>query len=72
MREVRERIGPGAAALEPAILRARRYVPPPPLLPAPVAAVLDALGLARLGDVATLAMHLEGDRVLAYHPGDLP
>ena len=70
--ELRERLGPAAAAIEPAILRAARYVSPPPLLPALVPALLDALGLSRLGDLATLAIHLEGARLLAYHVDDVP
>lgn len=66
LHELRQMIGPKAAAIEPAIVRASRYVPPPPLLPAPVPTLLDLLGLHDVAALATLAMHCEGERVLAY------
>ncbi|WP_438017956.1 signal peptide peptidase SppA [Sorangium sp. So ce315] len=66
LHELRQMIGPEAAAIEPAIVRASRYIPPPPLLPAPVPTLLDLAGLRGLAAEVALAMHCEGERVLAY------
>ncbi|WP_437781373.1 signal peptide peptidase SppA [Sorangium sp. So ce1097] len=66
LHELRQMIGPKAAAIEPAIVRASRYIPPPPLLPAPVPTLLELVGLRGLAAEVTLAVHCEGERVLAY------
>ncbi|AUX39269.1 protease IV [Sorangium cellulosum] len=66
LHELRQMIGPKAAAIEPAIVRASRYIPPPPLLPAPVPTLLELVGLRGVADQVALAMHCEGERVLAY------
>ncbi|WP_129344842.1 signal peptide peptidase SppA [Sorangium cellulosum] len=66
LHELRQMIGPRAAAIEPVIVRASRYIPPPPLLPAPVPALLEIVGLRRVADPIALAIHCEGERVLAY------
>lgn len=66
LHELRQMIGPKAAAIEPAIVRASRYIPPPPLLPAPVPTLLELVGLRGIAQEVTLAIHCEGERVLAY------
>ncbi|WP_437734711.1 signal peptide peptidase SppA [Sorangium sp. So ce1335] len=66
LHELRQMIGPKAAAIEPAIVRASRYIPPPPLLPAPVPTLLELVGLRGLAAEVELAIHCEGERVLAY------
>ncbi|XXX77846.1 signal peptide peptidase SppA [Sorangium sp. So ce134] len=66
LHELRQMIGPKAAAIEPAIVRASRYIPPPPLLPAPVPTLLELVGLHGLAEEVALAIHCEGERVLAY------
>ncbi|WP_437798545.1 signal peptide peptidase SppA [Sorangium sp. So ce693] len=66
LHELRQMIGPKAAAIEPAIVRASRYIPPPPLLPAPVPTLLELVGLRGLAQEVALAIHCEGERVLAY------
>ncbi|MGK3997354.1 signal peptide peptidase SppA [Sorangium sp. So ce1024] len=66
LHELRQMIGPKAAAIEPAIVRASRYIPPPPLLPAPVPTLLELVGLRGVAEEVALAMHCEGERVLAY------
>ncbi|WP_437953882.1 signal peptide peptidase SppA [Sorangium sp. So ce296] len=66
LHELRQMIGPKAAAIEPAIVRASRYIPPPPLLPAPVPTLLDLVGLHGVAAEVTLAIHCQGERVLAY------
>ncbi|WP_437761935.1 signal peptide peptidase SppA [Sorangium sp. So ce281] len=73
LHELRQMIGPKAAAIEPAIVRASRYIPPPPLLPAPVPTLLQLLGLRGIAQEVALAVHCEGERVLAYcaEAGDL-
>lgn len=78
LRELRDRIGPPAARLEPTIVRVARYVPPPPRLPTPVPAVLGALGtLDALGfrpavELLSLALHSEGERAFTWYPGEQP
>jgi protease IV len=70
LHELRQMIGPKAAGIEPAIVRASRYVPPPPLLPAPVPALLGALlGLRDVHEEVALGVNCEGERVLAYYAG---
>ncbi|WP_437571230.1 signal peptide peptidase SppA [Sorangium sp. So ce542] len=66
LHELRQMIGPKAAAIEPAIVRASRYIPPPPLLPAPVPTLLELVGLRGVAEEVTLAIHCQGERVLAY------
>ncbi|WP_437508587.1 signal peptide peptidase SppA [Sorangium sp. So ce1099] len=66
LHELRQMIGPKAAAIEPAIVRASRYIPPPPLLPAPVPTLLELVGLRGIAGEVALAIHCEGERVLAY------
>ncbi|WP_437968332.1 signal peptide peptidase SppA [Sorangium sp. So ce260] len=66
LHELRQMIGPKAAAIEPAIVRASRYIPPPPLLPAPVPTLLELVGLRGIASEVALAIHCEGERVLAY------
>ncbi|WP_437279403.1 signal peptide peptidase SppA [Sorangium sp. So ce375] len=66
LHELRQMIGPKAAAIEPAIVRASRYIPPPPLLPAPVPTLLELVGLRGIAREVALAIHCEGERVLAY------
>lgn len=66
LHELRQMIGPKAAAIEPAIVRASRYIPPPPLLPAPVPTLLELVGLHAVAQEAALAIHCQGERVLAY------
>ncbi|MCC6557944.1 MAG: signal peptide peptidase SppA [Polyangiaceae bacterium] len=70
--ELRRRLGPRADGLEPVVLRAAGSVAPTPVLPAPVASLLAALGLAPLGERLSVALCLEGDRVLAYCPDAVP
>ncbi len=66
LHELRQMIGPKAAAIEPVIVRASRYIPPPPLLPAPVPTLLELVGLRGVAGEVALAIHCEGERVLAY------
>ncbi|WP_434045274.1 MULTISPECIES: signal peptide peptidase SppA [Sorangium] len=66
LHELRQMIGPKAAAIEPTIVRASRYIPPPPLLPAPVPTLLELVGLRGIAGEVALAIHCEGERVLAY------
>ncbi|WP_437958644.1 signal peptide peptidase SppA [Sorangium sp. So ce119] len=66
LHELRQMIGPTASAIEPTIVRASRYIPPPPLLPAPVPTLLELVGLRGLAAEVALAIHCEGERVLAY------
>ncbi|WP_438007797.1 signal peptide peptidase SppA [Sorangium sp. So ce321] len=66
LHELRQMIGPKAAAIEPTIVRASRYIPPPPLLPAPVPTLLELVGLRWVAGEVALAIHCEGERVLAY------
>ncbi|WP_433933001.1 signal peptide peptidase SppA [Sorangium cellulosum] len=66
LHELRQMIGPTASAIEPTIVRASRYIPPPPLLPAPVPTLLELVGLRGLAGEVALAIHCEGERVLAY------
>ncbi|WP_437600404.1 signal peptide peptidase SppA [Sorangium sp. So ce590] len=66
LHELRQMIGPKAAAIEPVIVRASRYIPPPPLLPAPVPTLLELVGLRGVAEEVALAIHCEGERVLAY------
>ncbi|WP_437288587.1 signal peptide peptidase SppA [Sorangium sp. So ce406] len=66
LHELRQMIGPTASTIEPTIVRASRYIPPPPLLPAPVPTLLELVGLRGLAAEVELAIHCEGERVLAY------
>ncbi|KYF63531.1 protease IV [Sorangium cellulosum] len=66
LHELRQMIGPKASTIEPTIVRASRYIPPPPLLPAPVPTLLELVGLRGLAGEVALAIHCEGERVLAY------
>ncbi|WP_438026879.1 signal peptide peptidase SppA [Sorangium sp. So ce233] len=66
LHELRQMIGPKAAAIEPTIVRASRYIPPPPLLPAPVPTLLELVGLRGIAGEVALAIHCEGERVLTY------
>ncbi|WP_437577921.1 signal peptide peptidase SppA [Sorangium sp. So ce887] len=66
LHELRQMIGPKATAIEPVIVRASRYIPPPPLLPAPVPTLLELVGLRGVAGEVALAIHCEGERVLAY------
>lgn len=81
LREIKDRIGPPAARLEPMIVRVARYVPPPPHLPTPVPAVLAALGtLDALGargvypaaELLSLVLHADGERAFTWYPGEQP
>ncbi|EYF01354.1 signal peptide peptidase SppA [Chondromyces apiculatus] len=72
LEELRTRIGPPAAGLEPAIVRVSRYVPPPPQLPTPVPAVMELLGLRggeKAAELVALVLHAGKERAMTWFPG---
>jgi protease IV len=70
LHEVRDRLGEAGKGLEPVVIAPPRHALPPPAIvkiPAPVPAVLEAMGLAPLVETLSLGLDQEaGERVLAY------
>ena len=70
LHELRDRLGEAGKGLEPVVISPPRHSLPPPAIvkiPAPIPAVLEALGLAPMMDTLSLGLDRDGgERVLAF------